>query len=150
MLKGQLFENERNLQTIKDNLQGIAVKCETMHYNKPLTPEELSKCKDDLSQIAITRAVYTDELERLKEEFKNKLKPLEMQFKETLSAIKTKSVPTEGELYLVADYESKMMGYYNEEGLLISSRHMLPEERRMMQLEAGDEFNNNIRLASNF
>jgi len=114
----------------KSVLESEAIAIEEGKYEKPLTPDELLYYKDELAQNSINQAVILDELMEIKDEFKEKLKPIREKISEAISAVKYKSIPKEGRLYKLADFEDQMIHKVDEFGNVIHSRKMLPEEKQ--------------------
>jgi hypothetical protein len=114
----------------KSVLESEAIAIEEGKYEKPLTPDELLYYKDELAQNSINQAVILDEFQEIKEEYKEKLKPIKLKISEAISAVKYKSIPKEGRLYKLADFEDQMIHKVDEMGNVIHSRKMLPEERQ--------------------
>lgn len=129
--KNRLFENEKNPQVIKDNLLGMCDKTETMVYQRPLSEEEAGKLEKEFIQGAKQFSKLQDDFQKVKEDFKAKMKPVEALQKEQLKVLKTNSVTTEGQVYLIADQDDKVMRYYDEGGNLIMQRPLLQTERQL-------------------
>lgn len=126
------IEHLKNL-TVEDRrsvLESEAIAIEEGKYEKPLTPEELLYYKDELAQSSINQAVILDEFAEIKEEYKERLKPIKEKISESIQAIKYKSIQKEGRLYKLADFDDQMIHKVDELGNIIHSRKMLPEERQ--------------------
>lgn len=115
---------------IKDFLDAYSTEVKDQTYMKPLSQDELHIKREELAQIAMQQSVLLDELASVKKDYKLKLDPLSHQFSQTLTEIKTKSVEVNGKTYKVPDYDNQMIHFVSEEGMVISSRAMLPEERQ--------------------
>ena len=126
------IEHLKNLtnEDRKSVLDSEAIAIEDGKYEKPLTPDELLFYKDELAIHSIAQAVILDEFADIKDEFKEKLKPIKEKISESLQAIKYKSVQKEGRLYKLADFDDQMIHKVDELGNVIHSRKMLPEERQ--------------------
>jgi hypothetical protein len=111
-------------------LIGEAMSTEQMQFMKPLDETELAALKDELAQTAIKRSIMEDEMAEVIEDYKARIKPLKEKFVETLNAIKHKAVDALGTVYLMQDFENQMMHYVSEDGTVINSRRMKPEERQ--------------------
>ncbi len=129
--KNKLFPNEKNPQVIKDNLLSMCDHTEVMVFNRNLTDEELVKSEKEFVQGSIQYAKLQDDFDKVKEDFKGKMKPVEQLQKERLKVLKNKSVSTEGQVFLVADQDDKVMRYYDETGSLIQSRPLMQSERQL-------------------
>jgi hypothetical protein len=103
---------------------------EELSFMKPLEDSELNALKDELAQTAIKRNMLEDEMAAMVEDYKARIKPLKEKFSETLEAIKNKSVETLGTVYLLQDFDNQMMHYVAEDGTVINSRRMKPDERQ--------------------
>lgn len=111
-------------------LESEAIAVEEGTYEKPLTQEELSYYKDELAEQSINQAVILDEFAKVKEQFKERLKPVKERLSTAIQAVKYKSITQEGRLYKLADFDDQMIHKVDELGNVISSRKMLPEERQ--------------------
>lgn len=100
-------------------------------YLKPMTEGELRQAQEDLATISIDKAVLEDELAKIKEEYKLKLKPLASQFSQKLLSIKMKAHEKNGPVHLIPDYDNFYMHTIADDGTYINGRMMLPEERQM-------------------
>lgn len=126
------IERLKNLppQDLKSVLESEAIAVEEGKYEKPLTAYEMAFYKDELAVHSINQAIILDEFADVKDEYKEKLKPIKEKISEALQAIKFKSVQKEGRLYKLADFEDQMIHKVDELGNIIHSRKMLPEERQ--------------------
>lgn len=130
-MKHNLFEGEGlTPQQVRENLEGMCTGKREMNFFKSLTADELNVEKDNLSQHAIRIQAVKEEKKRIDEDFKDRLKKLDNHFFETLDVIKTGGVAVEEHVYEVPDYESRMMNFYDCNGILVNSRPMTPEERQ--------------------
>lgn len=114
------------LQYIKDN----AAASETKTYQRQLDKEEVIKLQNEYAQKAIELNIAEEELKRHRESFKAVAKPLKVELSTLMQGIRTSSEEITEEVYLLADMDEQMMGYYNAEGELIYSRPLLAKERQ--------------------
>lgn len=131
---GQGYQGVKREQFLRDNCEAV----EEIGYMKPFSPEEIQSKKDQLSEVAIT----INDIEISKKEavqaFNNELKPLETDKKSLLQHIKNKSEHVKENCYKFIDFDSKMVGYYNSEGLLIEARQIRPDEgQRTINIKTG-------------
>ena len=125
---------------IKDNLEGICYGKEEGNYTRRLSEDEIVVAKSDLAENSIKIAKVNDEKKEKMDEFKDKLKPLDLKQKELLDAIKYRTIRKEGVLYLLEDPENNLMHKVDNRGIVVESRPMLPEERqRVIKLQASNE-----------
>lgn len=111
-------------------MQETAAKVEQTTYQKTLSAEELAARREDLADDCIKLNQFEDELKEVKGDFKSKMDPLKAANKIRLTEIKTKQSTTDGTLYHIANHEDSMMETYDNEGVLISSRRLRPEEKQ--------------------
>lgn len=111
-------------------LQSEASAIEEGRYTKPLTEQEVLAYKDQLAEKSIEQAIILDEFSTVKQEYKDKLEPIKRDIASALQAIKFKAVDQEGRLYLLQDYEAMLIHKVDENGNVIHSRQMRPEERQ--------------------
>lgn len=123
-LKDLSFEER---QTV---LLGEAVSGGEQVYLKTLTPEELHIKREDMANSSILLNQYEAEFKEVKEEHKSKVTPVKQRRDEALEAIRLKAVPVTGKVWLLADHDNKMMHSVTDEGYVLGSRPMLPEERQ--------------------
>lgn len=117
---------KERLQIMQEN----SAKVEQTTYQKQLNEDELSERRECLADNCIKLNNLEDELKEVKDKFKADMDPLKAKNKTLLTEIKTKQSTVDGILYHMADYENGMMETYDEEGLLISSRRLRPDEKQ--------------------
>ena len=111
-------------------LQENAAKIEQANYQKPLSADELAARREDLADNCIKLNQFEDELKEVKDDFKLKMDPLKTSNKTLLTEIKTKQTSIDGTLFHLANHEDGMMETYDNDGFLISSRRLRPEEKQ--------------------
>ncbi len=111
-------------------LQENAHKVEQTTYQKALSAEELAARREDLADNCIKLNKLEDDLKEVKDSFKLEMDPLKNKNKILLSEIKTKQTTCEGTLFHIGNFEDGMMETYDNEGYLISSRRLRPEEKQ--------------------
>lgn len=121
----ELSQKER-LMIMQEN----AAKIEQTTYQKSLSAEELAARREDLADNCIKLNKFEDELKEVKDDFKIKMDPLKSANKTLLTEIKTKQTEVDGTLFHMANHDDGMMETYDNEGYLISSRRLRPEERQ--------------------
>lgn len=109
---------------------GEAVKAEEQQYMKPLTPDELHVRREEMANDSILLNGYEAELKEIKDEYKLKMNPVEKRRDEALEAIRLKAIPITGKVFMLADHDNKMIHSVTEDGSVLGSRPMLPEERQ--------------------
>lgn len=111
-------------------MQENAAKIENTNYQKTLTPEELAERREDLADNCIKLNKFEDELKEVKDDFKLKMDPLKQTNKRLLTEIKTKQTDVDGTLFHMANHDDGMMEIYDQDGDLVSSRRLRPEEKQ--------------------
>jgi hypothetical protein len=111
-------------------LESEAASVEEGRYTKPLTEAEILDFKDQLAEKSIQQAIILDEFSQVKQEFKDRLEPLKNDIAAALQAIKFKAIDQTGRLYILQDFDQKMVHKVDELGNVIHSRQMRPEERQ--------------------
>ena len=128
-MEKQILQNLTKKDRI-DNLQAIAHSVEETTYYKQLTPEELEVRQEKF----IANTMKVNDLEAKKKAFvastTNEQKPLKVESIDLLQTLKTKSEKVEGVLYHIDDQDEGMMNSYDEDGNLVSSRRLRPDEKQ--------------------
>lgn len=124
---GQEYDADYRKTFLKDNCDKI----EPVGYMKEFSAEEIGTMKDQLAEVSIE----IDDIETAKKEamaeFKDQIKPLAEEKATLLQNIKQRAIFTNEDCFKFTDYDGKQVGYYNSEGVLISSRPMKPDEYQM-------------------
>jgi len=104
---------------------------EEVGYMKRFTPEEISAFKDNLATVAIEINDIEEAKKEVLKDFKPQLTPLIDEKVILLTNIKKKAEFINESCYKFIDFESKQVGYYNSEGLLVEERNMRPDEAQL-------------------
>lgn len=119
----EIPENKR-ASYLKDNCDRL----EPVTYMKTFDDIEIVGFKDELSE----KSIEIDGLEeRKKEENKlinEQLKPLKSERAKLLRNIRTKAEEVREDCFMFIDQDSRMVGFYNAKGQLVSSRPIRPQE----------------------
>ena len=141
-MESSFLKNESRqvrVQTLKDN----AEKTEEFTYPKALGSEDLGLLKDQLVKNSVSLSKLDEERKEFLTGIKAKVKPLKQEVAITLGKLRTKVEEVTEEVYLLADQEEGMMGYYNADGNLVYQRILLPEERQFRIVDASKNGTNN-------
>lgn len=111
-------------------LQQNADKIEQTTYQKPLSEEELNARKDQLTENSIKLGDLEEEKSEAVARFKEKIEPLKAVNKVLLFELRMKQAKVDGTLYHMANHEEGMMETYDEQGELVASRRLRPDERQ--------------------
>lgn len=115
---------EQRKQFLIDNADSVV----EMDYHKSFDGDELAQKKTDFAEKSIKIAALEEKIKDFKDEVNLELKPLKEETAELLKDIKAKGQLVHEKVYQFLDEEDKMVGFYNSEGLLISSRPATREE----------------------
>ena len=101
-----------------DNADGV----EEMDYHKSYESDELERMKTEFANKHIRIAALEDQIADFKEKINMELKPLKEEVKNLREDLKSKGHDVHEKVYRFLDEKERMVGFYNSEGLLISSR----------------------------
>jgi chromosome segregation ATPase len=117
---------EKRRQMLYDNCEKI----EELEYRREFDSEELAELKDHLSRFLIQLNTLEEELEEIKNEYKEKTKPLKQTIKETMNKVRDGSELVKQQCYKFMDWDEKQVGFYNDDGELVMERPMMKSERQ--------------------
>lgn len=122
----------QNIQNLDERKQFLLDNCdkvvEDMEYHKSFDSEELQQKEREFAKKSIRVASLEEEISDFKEKINEELKPLKKETDELLQDIKSKGRMVKEKCYQFLDQEEKMVGFYNSEGVLISSRPATRDE----------------------
>lgn len=123
---------EERKQFLEDNCDAV----QEVTYSRAFEPEELALQREQLTDAAIKIADIEEEKKEVMDGFKERLKPLQAQKDEAIKALRDKSRTVTEKCYKFLDEETKMVGFYNKEGNLVSSRPAFAKElEKTIQME---------------
>ncbi|MDM1057891.1 hypothetical protein [Myroides odoratimimus] len=128
-MESKIFQNipeRERVQYLKDN----AVSSEQKTYMRALDKAEVIELQNKYAQKAIELNIADEILKSHRETFKATAKPLKSEMGKIMQGIRTSSEEITEEVFLLADMDEQMMGYYNSLGELIYSRPLLASERQ--------------------
>lgn len=109
---------------LEDNCDAV----ENVTYSRAFAPEELALAREQLTDASIKIADIEEEKKEVMDGFKKSLEPLNQQKAEAIKALRDKSRTVTEKCYKFIDEETKMVGFYNKEGNLVSSRPAFQKE----------------------
>ena len=109
---------------LEDNCDAV----EEVTYSRAFEPEELALKREQLTDASIKIADIEEEKKEVMDGFKERLKPLQEQKADAIKALRDKSQTVTEKCYKFLDEETKMVGFYNKEGNLVSSRPAFQRE----------------------
>ncbi len=127
-----------------DYLRNTCDGTEEVSYSRVFTPEELAKQRELLTDASIKLADIDEEKKAAMDAFKEQAKPYVEQKNKAIENLRTKAETVTEECFKYFDEETKMVGFYNKEGNLVSSRPAFPNEmqKTMFQVLRKDGTNN--------
>jgi gas vesicle protein len=125
-----LFTPDMSPEVRRQILTDNADKIEESTYQKPLTPEELDLRRAQLSDKDIELADLEDEKKEMMAGIKQRMDAVKTVKKTLRAEVRTRQTTVTGKLYHVANHDNNMMESFDEEGNLVSSRRLLPNERQ--------------------
>lgn len=126
----QKFMPELSPESRRRALEDSCDKIEQSTYFKPLEQNELDVRMEALTKNSIDLDAFDEEKKNFSEYMKAKVDPLKKENKSLLLELRTRQVEVTGNLYHMANYDTGMMDLYGEDGELVSSRRLRPEERQ--------------------
>lgn len=115
---------EERASFLEDNCDAV----EEVTYSRAFEPEELALKREQLTDASIKIADIEEEKKEVMDGFKERMKPLQEQKADAIKALRDKSQTVTEKCYKFLDEETKMVGFYNKEGNLVSSRPAFQRE----------------------
>jgi len=123
---------EQRAQILKDSCDKI----EERSYLSKYDQEETNLLRAELANVSIQLGTIQEELDRIKSDYKGKLKPLQERIDKILYNLKNGGEYVRGECYKFIDQEEERVGWYTPDGYLLEERPITQEERqRTVQME---------------
>lgn len=137
---GKDYPLEEREQFLRNTCDGT----EEVSYSRVFTPGELAEQREMLTEASIKLADIEDEKKAAMEIFKEQAKPFQEQKKKAIDNLRTKAETVTEECFKYFDEETRMVGFYNRQGNLVSSRPAFPNEmqKTMFQVLRKDGTNN--------
>jgi hypothetical protein len=107
------------------SILNLAVKKQTEVIRHVFSEEEINDMNGRVTSNLRKSYDLEGELNEIKEEFKGKMKPLEKENKVLLKQTKDGFVDRDQDVYLIPDYDNRIMELYNEDGIKVGDRKML-------------------------
>lgn len=121
---GQEYEGKARIDFLRDNCDAV----EDLGYTKQLPNEEIEALKDRLVENNIQLRDVRADKKAANKEFNDQIKQLEDSNDEVTGKLKAKSEFVTEACFKFVDTETREVGYYNREGLLVYCRPGRPEE----------------------
>lgn len=119
-----------------ENLEANADDAEDRTYYVPLSEEEIIELKDKFANLSIKLAKIEERKKMAMDEFKLEMAPLIEEKGIILNEIKMGAREEEGIVFKFVDYDQAMVGFYNQQGILVDSRPAMQDERRQLTISS--------------
>ncbi len=119
-----------------ENLEANADDAEDRTYYVPLSEEEIIELKDKFANLSIRLAKIEERKKMAMDEFKLEMAPLIEEKGIILNEIKMGAREEEGIVFKFVDYDQAMVGFYNQQGILVDSRPAMQDERRQLTISS--------------
>ncbi len=120
----EIQDPQERINFLIDNADAVV----EMDYHKSFTEDELNKKRIDLVDKSIREDILEEKIAKFKEEINIELKPLKEETKSLRKELREKGQTVHEKVYQILDEEERMVGFYNSEGILISSRPATKDE----------------------
>lgn len=121
---GQEYQGQDRVSFLRDNCDSV----EDLGYTKSLPSDEIEALKDRLVENNIQLRDVRADKKAANKEFNDQIKQLEESNDEVTGKLKAKSVFVTEPCFKFVDEETREVGYYNNEGVLVYSRPARPDE----------------------
>lgn len=114
---------------------------EETKYQKPLTQDDLDLRRERLTDNCIKLSELEEEKKEVVKGYKDRMDPLIADNKILMSEVRTKQSTVQGRLFHMKNHDTSMMETFDEDGLLVSTRRLRPDEKQktiMSQLRAAN------------
>ncbi len=103
---------------------------EEQDYLRALEDNELQVLQSEFTQACVQKGFIDNEFKEVKSEFKDRLKPINQKISTAIGMLTQRMKNERGKVYMMPDYDNKMMHTVIEDGTVLSSRPLKPEERQ--------------------
>lgn len=119
-------------EDVKLALESESVNSEQMMVVRQATPEELQDNLERLGNLVVERSILQEGFDAVKQDYKTADAPLKLRLTELTRIRRHKVIEVEGMVYDIPDYDKGLMNSYDEQGGLLQSRDLRPEEKLTM------------------
>lgn len=116
-----------DIKQIKALSEGIEERTIRTEFTEP----ELLEIKDNLSDRVVKLDVIDDEFKEVKSDFKARMDPIKQSIKTMSGQLRRGYEEKVVECYKIANQESGMMEYYDQDGCIVDERRLFQSERQL-------------------
>lgn len=117
-----------SIVTSKEALLNLSINKQFEIIRKVLSKDETDDMKTSIANNLMALKSLENELDEIKASYKAKMKPLQKEMYEILNAVNNGFIDNKMEVFLVPDYDNRIMEFYNEEGDKVGDRKMMMSE----------------------
>jgi len=122
----QEMKPEQRVNSLRDN----CYKSEETTVTRPLSKEQVADYKDKVTDSSVDLSSLQEEKESAVKKFDALMKPIKQNLKESIKALRDKSVTSVEEVFMLDDQEAGVMEIYDAEGKFLYSRRLAENERQ--------------------
>jgi hypothetical protein len=131
-MKTKLYgDTDLNSDAIKDMLESENCGVEEKEFVKAFSDEELETVETEYLEESKKLAILKRKLDEVSAPLKEQMKPLQKTLALNISRINAGGETVTEKVYCFPDYESKLMGLYDNTGTLVGTRAMTKAERQL-------------------
>jgi hypothetical protein len=130
MIPEKMYPEAQTPEEKKAMLNHGCRKKEQQDIKKYLTEAEHLQMRKDFMANAIKLGKLKDELKTIADDFASRMKPLQIVNDELKAKVDKGFEEVPGDVFLFDFQDQGMMGYYDDNGDMISSRRLAPEEKQ--------------------
>lgn len=116
---GQEYQDpkERELY-LRDNADAI----EQMGYSKPIPSDQIEKLKETLADASIKKLEQEEAKKTAVQMYNEEIKGYKNTIKDVADKLKSKTTYVNEDCFKMVDHQTRQVGYYNKEGMLVYQR----------------------------
>lgn len=105
-------------QYLRDNADAI----EEMSYSKPIPSEQIEKLKEKLADASIKKLEQEEAKKTAVQMYNEEIKGYKNTIKDVADKLKSKATYVSEDCFKMVDTQTRQVGYYNKEGMLVYQR----------------------------
>lgn len=118
-LLGQEYQDlQERERFLRDNADAI----EDMGYSKPIPSDQIEKLKEKLADASIKKLEQEEAKKTAVQMYNEEIKGYKNTIKDVADKLKSKSTYVKEPCYKLIDQQTRQVGYYNKEGMLVYQR----------------------------
>lgn len=110
-----------------------------MGYSKPIPSEQIEKLKEQLADASIKKLEQEEAKKTAVQMYNEEIKGYKNTIKDVADKLKSKTTYVKEPCYKMVDAQTRQVGYYNKEGMLVYQRpaRMAELQPRLFELRPG-------------